>query len=222
MLKHDEMIFEKCHLFHAMSESDIRGAIALLRPTVAEFPAGCPVFREHDFSPSLIYVLSGSLLVERKDGGKRVLLNTLTVGDCFGAASMFGGGEDFPTKVTAKTDVRIAAVDEDGLTSLFLAYPATGVNHVKYLSEKIRFLNKKLADLTGQDAESKLCNYILKVYGKSTLQQKLNMAETSRKLDMGRASLYRIIARLHDAGIINYHDGIIEIIKINELERLSK
>ncbi len=224
MIAQDEKIFSSCHLFFGMSPEMISEAIARIRPTVAEFPAGSIIFRANEFSPSLIYVLSGTLTVERKEEGKRVLLNTIEARDSFGAASMFGfhSVEEFPTKVKAKSDVRIAAVDEGALTALFKDFPIAAINHIRYLSEKIRFLNKKLSALTGRDAESKLANYLLKVYGKSPLQRKLNMAETSRKLDMGRASLYRIIARLNDAGIIHYHDGYIEILQIKELERLAK
>ncbi len=222
MLQQDEKVFFGCHLFTSLTEDEKSQAINLLRPSVAEFPTGSVIFHTDEFSPSLIYVLSGSLVVERKEGGKRVLLNKIAAGECFGIASMFGASEEFPTKVSAETTVRIAAVDEEGLTTLFHNFPTTAVNHVRYLSEKIRFLNKKIAALTGRDAESKVSNYILKVYGKQTSQSKLNMAETSRKLDMGRASLYRIIRRLHDAGIIHYHNGFIEILQIKELERLSK
>ncbi len=222
MIRDDETIFKKSHLFSDMADEEIQHAIALLHPTVAEFPAGCIIFRSNEFSPSLIYVLSGALLVERKESGKRVLFNTLAEGDCFGAASMFGLEGEFPTKVTSKSDVRIAAVNEEGLKALFRAYPSAAISHIRYLSDKIRFLNKKLVSLTGQCAESKVSNYILKTYGKQTSQNRLNMAEISRKLDMGRASLYRIITRLNDAGIIHYHNGYIEILQIKELERLSK
>ncbi len=222
MLNQDIRIFAQCHLFDQMTEEDAVSAISLTHPTVAEFPAGSVIFSGREFSPSLIFVLSGTLTVERKEGGKRVLLNTIDVGGCFGAASMFGAEEEFPTRVTAKSDVRIAAIHEEGLTSLFMQYPQAALNHVRFLSGKIRFLNKKIAALTGRDTESKVSNYILRTYGKQTLHTKLNMAETSRKLDMGRASLYRIITRLHDAGIIHYHNGYIEILQIKELERLSQ
>ncbi len=222
MLKQDEAIFIKCHLFQGFSQNEIRDALSLIHATIVEFPAGSIIFQADEFSHSLIVVLSGVLTVERKEGGKRVLLNHLEAGNTFGAASMFGAVSEFPTKVLAKSSVRICAIDEAGLVALFHAYPTAAINHIHYLSDKIRFLNRKISALTGRDAESKVSNYLLKTYGKSTLQQKLNMAETSRKLDMGRASLYRIIKRLHDAGIIYYHNGYIEILQIKELERLSK
>ncbi len=222
MKESDLNLFLQCHLLASLSKDECREAITLLRPTVAEFPADSIIFSAREFVPSLIFVISGCITVERKEKGKRVLLNQLGAGDCFGAASMFGAQEDFPTRVSAKTDVRIAAVDEAGLKSLFNAYPLTAINHIRYLSEKIRFLNKKIAALTGRDTESKVSNYILSVYGKSALQTKINMAETARKLDMGRASLYRVITQLHDSGIIDYHNGFIKIKNIKELERLAK
>ncbi len=222
MIASDIVEFKKCHLIAVLPDDQREAAIELIHPTVAEFPPKSIIFRAEEFAPSFIFILAGNVTVERKEGGKRVLLNKLSSGDSFGAASMFGGEGVFPTRVQAKTNVRIAAVDESSLTELFHAYPAAAVAHIRFLSEKIRFLNRKIAALTGRDAESKVSNYILKTYGKETSQGRLNMAQTARFLDLGRASLYRIISQLDDAGIIRYQDGFIEIIKINELERLSK
>ncbi len=222
MLEADYREFVHCHLISDLPADDIEAAVSQLHPIVAEFPSGTNIFRSNDFSPSLIYIISGEVVVEKNECGKNVLLNHLHAGDCFGVAAMYGEVSDYPTRVYTRTAVRIAAIDESGLTALFQAYPAAAISHIRFLSDRIRFLNKKISALTGRDTESKVSNYILRTYGKQTLHKKLNMAETSRLLDMGRASLYRIIGQLNDKGIIKYQNGYIEILNKKELERLSK
>jgi CRP-like cAMP-binding protein len=221
-MKHQDLnIIRNIYLFDGLSDNDKESAIALLNLQIAEHSSGDILVSPDDFCPRLLVVLSGTLFVLRGAEGKEVLLNTLKVGDTFGAASMFGKCDAYPTFVKTKGDVRIAYTEESSLIALFSRFPTTAISHIRYLSDRIRFLNEKISKLTGRNAESKLSNYILDAYGKGTLHH-INMSRLASSLDMGRASLYRLIQKLCDQGVISFEGGTITILQYEQLERLAK
>ena len=42
-----------------------------------------------------------------------------------------------------KTDAKILFISEKKLKSIFLKYPQASINYIEFLSDKVRFLNKK-------------------------------------------------------------------------------
>ena len=221
MKQQDIETIRRIYLFDGLTDQEIDDAIALLSPDVMEYPTGSILLSPEQFSPRLLVVLSGTLHVLHKCEGKEVLLNTLSTGDLFGAASMFGTCNEYPTYVKSKGTVRVAFIEQITLECLFTKFPTTAISHIRFLSDKIRFLNDKLSNLTGRNAESKLSNYILDAYGKHALHH-INMSRLASSLDIGRASLYRLIQKLCDKNIISFEDGTITVLQLDQLERLAK
>ncbi len=209
------------YLFDGLDENHIAEAISLLSLKVEEYASGTYLLSPEEFSPRLLIVLSGTVHVLRGTEGKEVLLNTLRTGDIFGAASMFGKCDTYPTFIKSKGNVRVAFTQEGALQELFSRFPHTAISHIRFLSDKIRFLNEKLSSLTGRNVESKLSNYILEAYGKDALHH-INMSRLASSLDMGRASLYRLIQKLCDQNIISFEGGTITVLQLEQLERLAK
>lgn len=221
MKQQDLENLQNIYLLRGLSEVEQREAILLLDPHIMEYTKGDILVSPDEFCPRLLVVLSGVLHVMRRADGKEILLNTLKTGDTFGAASMFGKCDTYPTFVKSKGNVRVAYMEEKALESLFSRFPATALAHIRYLSDRIRFLNRKISSLTGRNVESKLSNYILEAYGKDTLHH-INMSRLASSLDIGRASLYRLIQKLCDQNIISFEGGTITVLQYEQLERLAK
>ena len=221
MREHDKALLLNLYLFEQLSGPKKEEALASLPIGIADFPSGSIILSKEKFTSALNLVLSGTVCVYRASEGKDVLLNTLKAGDTFGAAAMFGASDTYPTTVKAKGPVRVATIAEQDLENLFLQYPDTSISHIRFLSDRVRFLNEKIHSLTGRSVESKLSNFILEADGKDALHH-LNMSRLASSLDIGRASLYRLIQKFCEQNLITFEDGTITIINLKQLERLAK
>ena len=79
--------------------------------------------------------------------------------------------------------------------------PGAAIGFAAYLSARIRFLTRRIEALTAGDSASKLLSYLLEREqdGKVDIQ---SCAELARRLDVGRASLYRALDSLETSGDI--------------------
>lgn len=219
MLDSDLNAMASCYLFSGMPPEDRKNAIAQLHISVVQYPPGTVIVSPDLFIPALYHVISGTLAVTQEKGSTPVLMRLLESGESFGAASLFGCSENYPTTIRAQTSVRVAAITEDALEHLFLHHPEAAIAHIRFLSEKVRFLNERLDATTGRSVESKVSKYLLDTYGKETCHSSLNMSQVARNLDIGRASLYRLLTQFSREGLIDFSHGKIRILSFDLLKR---
>ena len=96
------------------------------------------------------------------------------------------------------------------------------MNVIKLMGQKISFLNKKISTFSPNNTRQKVANHLYYLSKKMGDNFKLNCQKTSSALNIGRASLYRSIDSLVAEGIVEYTTGIIKILDIDKLERISK
>lgn len=219
MLDNDLSVMTSCYLFGDMTPQERSDAIGGLHISVAEYPVDAVITSPERFSPALYFVISGQLAVTQEHGKKPVLMRLIRAGETFGAAAMFGSCKSYPTTIRAKSVVRVAAITENDLRDLFCRYPSTAIAHIRFLSDRIRFLNDRIDSTTGRNVESKLSKYLVESYGKETCHSTLNMTQLARNLDIGRASLYRLMAQFVDEGAIDFSHGKIKILHLDLLKR---
>lgn len=205
-------------IFSGFSENELKNILDLSEISLKMLEKGETVFTEKNFSRSLGIILKGSAKVEKRAGEKNVLINTLETGSAFGMATLFYEKENFPTHITAEKPTAIAFFSKQTLLSLFEKEPKICENYICLLSKKIHFLNKKIANLSG-NSSYKLYSYLLDEYekngknGKVTL--KYNMSELASLLGVGRTSLYRELEALTDEGLIKKDGKVFTILKNN-------
>lgn len=219
MLKNDLAILTSCYLFEDMTPEEKLQAVSTMHITVAEYPADAVITSPDQFTPALYFVIAGQLAVTQDHGGNPVLMRLIRSGEAFGAAAMFGSCKNYPTTIRAQSPVRVAAITEDNLRDLFRQHPPAAIAHIRFLSDRIRFLNDRLDSTTGRSVESKLAKYLIDAYGKQTCQSHMNMTQVARNLDIGRASLYRLITQFVDEGLIDFFHGKIQILHPDILKR---
>ena len=81
---------------------------------------------------------------------------------------------------------------------MLVSYTELALNYIKFLSGRIEFLNLKIDAFTATDAAQKLSLYLYN----STSEETKNLTELAKRLNMGRASLYRAVEALEKEGII--------------------
>ncbi len=154
-------------------------------------------------------LLSGNALVCRTgDAGCEVNVRGISSGDVFGVASVFGPWKEGKSKILAKTDCKVAYFSEDTLKNIFTDFPKVAFNYISFLSDRIRFLNARIDAFSAGNAVQKLYEYLLSQAVDGEFKLNFGLAELSRRLKMGRSSLYRSIETLEQSGLITRNKNI--------------
>ena len=114
--------------------------------------------------------------------------------------------------VSAAEDAEICFITEETLVLLFEKHPVTAVNYIAFLSDRIRFLNKKLSVISCSDAENTVLKYLtLSADDNGYAVIPVSMTELAKMLGLGRASLYRSLESLEKRGSIIRENNKIKV-----------
>lgn len=163
------------------------------------FKKGAVIYDSECAQRALAIILEGSVRVMHG----RVMMNELIVGDVFGVAALFGNVEGFPTTVKAQTDCRILFIEQQAVSAWIKAVPRVAENYIRFLSERIRFLNRRLSTLTVEHTDGRLWCYLLAHRNENgVVSLPGGMTALAKTLGMGRSSLYRSLDALSEVGKI--------------------
>ena len=97
-------------------------------------------------------------------------------------------------------------------------------NLIKFLSDRVTFLNSKIDCVTGGSAERRLVMFLKNSSANNNGEIEIGMSMTAlaHALDIGRASLYRILSSLEKKGLIKTEPKKIIFIDPKGLERILK
>lgn len=141
-------------------------------------------------------ILSGSAKVGRLCGnGKSFGMNILPAGSCTGMAMMFNGSENYDSVVTAKSKCRVLFITEEELGKAFERYPPFAMNYIRLLSSRIARLSEKLSVLSCPSPADRLASFLngLETDGNGYAKTELSLSAVAERLNMGRATLYRLL-----------------------------
>ncbi len=199
-------------LFDGLTEEQCESAISYLSNSV-KIKKGEVIYSAEHFPNALGVVLSGKA-VAFTNNGSRLQMNSFESGCCFGAAALFNGDNSYVSTISAKTDVEILFITENELKALFTKYPVTSINYINFLTDKIRFLNKKLGVLSCSNTENTVYSYLSSVSdsdGYAIIPDK--MTRLANMLGLSRASLYRGLDSLERDKKILRENNKIKVIK---------
>ncbi len=179
---------DRLFLFEGVSPKEKAHCWAIDSGEEASFAKGAVIYDSERAKRALALVLEGSVRVQHG----RVVMNELHAGDVFGAAALFGEEDPFPTTVAARTDCRVLFIPQTTVSAWMAAVPQVGENYIRFLSDRIRFLNRRLSTLTAGHTDGKLWRYLLAHRGEDGIVHLTGgIAELAKTLNMGRSSLYR-------------------------------
>lgn len=198
-------------LLNNLSESE-KNKITASFPEPICFKKGEIIYSADKFSNSLGFICSGEAFAVTNNG-QGIYMKSFEIGATFGAAAIFGGEDRYVSTIIAKTDTEVLFISEEALKEIFILYPKTAINYISFLSDKVRFLNKKLSVLSCSNTEDTVLNYLRSVMdneGYAAIPK--NMTLFSKMLGIGRASLYRSLDNLEDSGSILRENNKIKVI----------
>ena len=172
---------------------DVLAKVLLPDCRMATYEAGESI-RQYDDPPVLCILTAGSASVHTPGEGSECLLRVLHADDVFGVATLFAASPAV-TRVTAEQPTRVLIVSEAAVRALLTGTPAFALNYVAFLSDRIRFLNRRLACLGAGSASRR-------PDGAAEYELPLSLSRLPDALGVSRASLYRALDELEAAGHI--------------------
>ena len=198
-------------LFDGLNEETISKIVQDLGKTKI-YKKGHIIYSAEDFPNAIGFVVKGKAFA--LSSGDGLHMNSFTEGDSFGVAAIFGGDNKYISNIIAETDAEILFITEETLCELFKKYPQISINYISFLSDKIRFLNKKIGLVSSNSAEETVIKF-LKSSADSDGFARLpkSMTLLAKMLGLSRATLYRCLESLENEKIILRENNRIKVIK---------
>ena len=214
-------LLQQTSIFYAVPVSTIKKIAASPDCELKSYKKGQLIYSKTEFSRSLGVVLSGSLRVTKGNaGGHAMIMSTLSSTSLFGAAALFNDETEYATDISALCDTEILFFAQRLVQRMMRFEPQIAENYIKYLSERILFLNKKIYFLSSGTAEQRLASFLLdNLPAGQSAELPMPLNKLALALNVSRASLYRAFDALADTGAI-VKDG--KSVCINDAERLKK
>lgn len=210
----------KTELFRGSPPSVLTRILAVSDCTAADYEKNGVVYDKTNFSRSLGIVLEGRLRVTKENADKRpIVMSTLQRGALFGAAALFNSEPEYATKITAIERSRVLFLPQRLIKRMIEREPDIAENYIRYLSERILFLNRKIYFLTAGTAEQRLAGFLLDNLAVGEYSEMpMPMHRLADALNMSRASLYRAFDELTESGAVSKQG---KLVCINNAELLK-
>lgn len=202
--------YQNLFLLKGLSETECESIISEFKPEKI-FVKGETIYSPKSFKKAVGYIVSGSAMAIT-DNQSGVVMKNFSAGMSFGVAALFGGEEMYVSEIIASEDTTVLFIDEDQFVKFFKDYPKTVINYINFLSDKIRYLNRKLKIVSCGSREDTLLKYLTEnVNQNGEVTAPENMSMLAKMLGMGRASLYRCLDSLESQGKIQRNKNIIRV-----------
>ena len=213
-------LVSKSELFRGLPPSVLTRILAVSDCTAAEYEKNEVVYDKTNFYRSLGIVLEGRLRVTKENADKRpIVMSTLQRGAMFGAAALFNSEPEYATKITAIERSRVLFLPQRLVKRMIEREPDIAENYIRYLSERILFLNRKIYFLTAGTAEQRLAGFLLDNLAVGEFSEMpMTMHRLADALNMSRASLYRAFDELTASGAVSKQG---KLVCINNAELLK-
>lgn len=213
-------LVSKTELFRGLPPSVLTRILAVSDCTAAEYEKNEVVYDKTNFYRSLGIVLEGRLRVTKENADKRpIVMSTLQRGAIFGAAALFNSEPEYATKITAIERSRVLFLPQRLVKRMIEREPDIAENYIRYLSERILFLNRKIYFLTAGTAEQRLAGFLLDNLAVGEFSEiPMTMHRLADALNMSRASLYRAFDELTASGAVSKQG---KLVCINNAELLK-
>jgi CRP-like cAMP-binding protein len=103
--------YSKLFIFSGLDDKSIKN-ISLTFPKTQTFKKGEIIYSADTFKNAIGFVINGSVVAVANNHNE-VLLKNFAPNMCFGVAAIFGGGDNYVSTITAKTDCEILFLSEE-------------------------------------------------------------------------------------------------------------
>ena len=188
---------------------------------LSAFARGDSVVPPLERPPSLGVLMTGEAEVCKHNPDHTVILNRLTAPAVFGAAALFQEQQSLVSCIIALKPCSVLFFPQTLLTRMMRQDFTLVENYLRFLSQRIRFLNGRIDAFTQASAEGRLAWYLMDLAGsRSEFLLPASLSSLASMLNLGRASLYRALDSLCRAKIIERTGKCIRILNRKSLKKL--
>ncbi len=184
---------------------------------IKEYKNDDVIFSVENFSYEVGIIMKGSARVIKKETG--VLMSTLEEGDIFGCASLFSGRDYYVNNIIAVKDCKVIFIDKETVEAIMISDHGFSLSFIRYLSDRLYYLNTRILTFTGSSVESRVANYLygcFKRIGDDSIN--LSLSKLAFSVDVARASLYRALDKLSEGGAIEKNGKTIKLVNEHKLK----
>ncbi len=213
-------VLKKTFLFQNVSPTEFSSISAVLSDcTFLDYTPGSVVQSAKDPVSGIAILVNGKAEILSSLSEDAVPLRLLAPGAIFGAATLYAADPHYSTVIRATEASEVLLIPDKTVKLLLRQYPDVAENYIRFLSERICFLNRKLSAFTAGSVEAKLGAYLsgLPVKPDGVLLLPGSLSEMAKTLGMGRASLYRSLKKLESDGIIRHSGKTIQLLNADAL-----
>ena len=219
MTQNEWIVLSECPLFYGCERAALSDVLIKAHAYKEDFVPGDVIRYQSKDAARIGIVLRGKLVVQSAPESDAIL-NALSPGNCFGVSVLYQSC-GAKTLVRCQKNASVLFFDTDHL-GFFWEDPLLRQNLIRFLTDRIRFLNQKSACFTASDAATKLVVYLLANTGDDkNVCRFTSFAALARSLDLGRASLYRALDALESAGAIQKGSKQITVLSREKLDLLK-
>lgn len=199
MKKDWSALLDRTKLFSGVDKTDLTALLESARAYRESFKPGEEIFLEKDGAMRIGILLSGRIKVysARENGA---LLNEFSAGSVCGVARLYAEGEKVTSHLFSAGKSSVLFFDEAYLDLLW-EHPKVRKNLIGFLADRIRFLNRKIASFTAPGAKEKVAMRLIEGANDDVFVIRSG-ADLARELNLGRASLYRVLDAFEKEGAI--------------------
>lgn len=205
---YSQIVSRTC-LFRGMDGNDVTGLLEDVGYTQRAYSRGDVIYSPQSFRRELGIVLTGSVTVTKGP----LTVSELRSGELFGAAALFTDEARYVATLTVRERCVVLFLSQDAVRSLLDKNGSFRANYIGYLAQRIRFLSAKVDALSMGSGGDKLSSYILQNADGDGQLSVRSMTELASSLGIARASLYRELSKLRDAGVIDHSGKTITLLK---------
>lgn len=209
-------VMQGTFLFSGMDETDIAALLRLPGVSVRSFPAETKIYCHEGCPACLGAILAGSATVEKRTETERMLMSMLGPKDLFGAAGMFSDEEAYVVDITARSDTRALLIPEETLKEMMRRDFRVTENYLRYLTSRIRFLNKRIDGFVLPTTEARVLLYLENNAVNGVFSPNYPLTALADALCIGRATLYRALDALAERGMITRNGRTITVKENNK------
>lgn len=151
-------------------------------------------------------------------------MNILKRGSLFGAAALWDGHEGYVASLTAAEKCKIMFFSQELLEAAMKKEPELAINYIRFLTDRVCFLNDKIQSLIAGRSENTLAQYFEACTQRlgNTFELEIGLTELAAVLNISRASLYRALNVLESENAVKRDGRNIEILDYEKLRSYSQ
>lgn len=208
-------------MFKGMDNKTVLSILQDERVVCKSYLKGETVFGPEQYSRSLAYILKGSASISMETGrGDSFPMRKIDEGNFFGVAALFNDETRYVTEISAAMDMKIVFFRETLVEECIRKHADFAMNYVRFLGDRIRFLNRKISLLANTSSESSLTGYLLNAASRfgEEFRLEVSYSQLARNLNMSRSSLYRSLDDLESRNIISRSGRNITLVNYEALK----